>query len=117
MAQISKSAQIAKLHQFCFNGIKDTLLADLLLDSLEMLRGQIGSDFSYGNFRDYAQEIEQLKNSIIELQDRKNDLTVEVKDSENEVSRLSECYRSVRKDVETMSDRLERVLCPHTFSN
>ena len=114
MAQISKSAQIAKLHQFCFNECKDTLLADLLLDSLEMLRGQLDSDFSYGNFRDYAEEISQLKNNIISLQHVKNLLLIENKELESEVERLRNSAHNARKDVETLSDRLERVLSLHT---
>ena len=116
MAQISKARQIAHLHMFCTNGsIKDTLLADLLLDSLEMLRGQINSDFSYGNFRNYAEEISQLKNSIISLQHVKNLLLVENKELESEVERLRNSAHNARKDVEALSDRLERVLSPTPF--
>ncbi len=110
MAQISKSAQIAKLHQFCFNEVKETLLADILLDSLEMLRGQLDSDFAFANFRNYAEEISQLKNNIISLQHTKNHLLIANKELESEVERLRNSAHNARKDVETLSDRLERVL-------
>ena len=106
MAQISKSAQIAKLHQFCFNECKETLLADILLDSLEMLRGQLDSDFSFANFRNYPEEIDQLKNSIIELQDQKSVLKAQVNNLENQIKILSDCSHHARKDVERLSDRL-----------
>jgi len=109
--QMSKSLQITKLHQFCFNEIADTLLSDILLDSLEMLRGQVNSDFAFGNFREFATEIDQLKNSIMELQDQKYVLKAEVNDLENEINRLSDCSHNARKDVETLSSRLDQVLC------
>lgn len=110
MAQLSKSAQIAKLHQFCFHGIEETLLADILLDSLEMLRGQLDSDFAFANFRNYAEEISQLKNDIIALQHTKSELLIANKELESEVDRLRNSARNARKDVETLHDRLERVL-------
>ncbi len=104
--QMSKSLQINKLQEFCLNEISDTLLSDILLDSLEMLRGQVNSDFSFGNFREFANEIDQLKNSIIELQDQKYVLKSEVNNLESQIKILSDCSDHARKDVERLSDRL-----------
>jgi hypothetical protein len=108
--QMSKSLQITKLHQFCFNEISDTLLSDILLDSLEMLRGQVNSDFSFGNFREFATEIDQLKNSIIELQVQKNQLLIETKELEAEANKLRMHSDDAREDIEKLKLRLARVL-------
>ena len=111
--QMSKSLQITKLHQFCFNEIDDTLLSDILLDSLEMLRQQLDSDWGFAHFRNYAEEISQLKNEMISLQQAKNSLLIENKELEAEVERLRNSARNARKDVESLHDRLQRVLSQH----
>ncbi len=108
--QMSKSLQITKLHQFCFNEIADTLLSDILLDSLEMLRGQVNSDFAFGNFREFSTEIDQLKNSIIELQEQKYVLKAEVNDLESENNKLRMYADSARNDIENLQKKLANIL-------
>ncbi len=108
--QMSKSLQITKLHQFCFNEIADTLLSDILLDSLEMLRGQVNSDFAFGNFREFSTEIDQLKNSIIELQEQKYVLKAEVNDLESENNKLRMYADSARNDFENLQKKLANIL-------
>ena len=105
-----KERQIALLEIFVNEKLKETLLGDILSDSMSMLRQQILSDFAWADFKNYAEEIGQLKNNILSLQHLKNQLLVETKDLESEASKLRMYSNDAREDVEKLKLRLERVL-------
>ena len=75
-----------------------------------MLKQQINSDISWADFRNYAEEIAQLKNDIIALQHQKNQLLIETKDLESEASKLRMYSNDAREDIEKLKLRLARVL-------
>ncbi len=105
-----KDRQIYLLEQFVNGDLKETLLGDILSDSLSMLRKQLMSDFSWGDFRNYAEEIGQLKNDIIALQNAKNNLLIQVKDLESDADKFRMYSDDARKDVEQLKSRLAKVL-------
>ena len=90
--------------------LQDTLLGDILSDSFQMLKLQVSSDFAWANFKNYSDKIHELENNIIALQNTQKDLQIENKELEAEGERLRNSAHKARKDVETLHDRLDRVL-------
>ena len=107
---VLKDRQIALLERFINEKLQETLLGDILSDSKEMLKKQINSDFSWADFRNYAEEIGQLKNDIIALQDKKNHLLIAVKDLQNSVDNLQRCERRSIEKISDLIDELKSIL-------
>ena len=105
-----KERQIALLQRFVSEKLEETLLGDILSDSMEMLTKQLDSDFAWGDFKNYAEEIDQLKKDMISLQREKNHLLIENESLESENNKLRMYSSGAREDIEKLKLRLERVL-------
>jgi len=108
--QISKDEQLTILKNLINNQLVETLLGDILSDSLKMLEMQLNSDMSFAFFRDYDSELKKLRIELLELYDQKDSLTEKVNSLNLEIKKLTANGFYIKDDLIKIAQRLRDVV-------
>tara|TARA_R110002167_G_scaffold75533_1_gene210731 strand:+ start:300 stop:641 length:342 start_codon:yes stop_codon:yes gene_type:complete len=110
MSKISNDDSIIKLNEFAHNALSQTLLGDLVIDSLEHFRGQLSSDFGFHNLEDYRSQCEELRDEHIFLTERNKALENDYLNLQRQENRIEERLCKLRDQAEEMRDTLNNVI-------
>lgn len=107
---MSKEEAINKLNQFAHNVIGDTIIGDLVIDSLEHFRSQANSDYGFHNLSDYKTICESLRHENMSLQSRNTALHNTFQQLQTEENRIEKRLCNLREQAEEMRDTLNNVI-------
>jgi len=107
---MSKEEALSKLNDFAHNVIGDTIIGDLVIDSLPHFRSQANSDYGIHNLQDYKMICEALRDENISLQSRNTELHNTFQQLQTTENRIEKRLCNLREQAEEMRDTLNILL-------
>lgn len=107
---MSKEEALNKLNEFAHNVIGDTIIGDLVIDSLEHFRSQANSDYGFHNLQNYKTICESLRDENISLESRNTELHNTFQQLQTQENRIEKRLCNLRDQAEEMRDNLNNVI-------
>ena len=99
---MSKEEALNKLNDFAHNVLHDTIIGDLVIDSLPHFKTQANSDFTFCNLRNYNLKYENLKGEC-------DHLLKKVKELRNEENILKAKHVRIEKRLCNLRDQAKEI--------
>ena len=107
---MSKEEALNKLNHFAHNVLHDTIIGDLVIDSLEHFSMQANSDFTFHNLRNHKLHYENLKGECDHLLKKVSELRSEENILQSKHKRIEKRLCNLRDQAEEMRDTLNNVI-------
>ncbi len=107
---MSKEEALNKLNHFAHNVLHDTIIGDLVIDSLEHFRMQANSDFTFARLRNHKLHYENLKGESEHLLKKVSELRSEENILQSKHKRIEKRLCNLRDQAEEMRDNLNNVI-------